>query len=124
MKTSAEALPDEVDALKALVVRARAELIESEALVAITQAEVTEAYALIDELKLRIAKARQDKWGQSSERHKHLVDQLEMQLEDVAKGLEGVAVDHAGGIEVRRCGSVVVPDLNVGRDQVMDLGEF
>lgn len=83
MRTSPEALPDDVDALKALVVRARAELIESEALVAIAQAEVTEAYALIDELKLRIAKARQDKWGQSSERHKHLLDQLEMQLEDV-----------------------------------------
>jgi hypothetical protein len=42
-----------------------------------------DAHAIIEGLKLRIAKARQDKWGQSSERHKQLLDQLEMQLEDV-----------------------------------------
>ena len=83
MDTSIEALPDDPEALKALVIRARAELLETATLVAVARAEVTEAHALIEELKLRIAKARQDKWGQSSERHKHLIDQMEMQLEDV-----------------------------------------
>lgn len=85
-----EALPDDVDALKALliaerrnVVIARAELLQAAALAAIAQAEVADARAIIEDLKLRIAKARQDKWGQSSERHKLLLDQLEMQLEDV-----------------------------------------
>ena len=85
-----EALPDDVDALKALliverhnVLIARAELLQAEALAAIARAEVADARAIIEDLKMRIAKARQDKWGQSSERHKQLLDQLEMQLEDV-----------------------------------------
>jgi transposase len=91
MDSQSNALPDDPDMLKALLMAerqklaiARAELLEAEALAAIAQAEVTDAYALIEELKLRIAKARQEKWGQSSERQKHLVDQLEMQLEDAA----------------------------------------
>ncbi len=90
MDTLSEALPDDVDALKALliverhnVLIARAELLQAAALAAIAQAEVADARAIIEDLKLRIAKARQDKWGQSSERHKLLLDQLEMQLEDV-----------------------------------------
>lgn len=91
MDSQSNALPDDPDALKALLIAerqkltiARAELLEAEALAAIARAEVTDAYALIEELKLRIAKARQEKWGQSAERQKHLVDQLEMQLEDAA----------------------------------------
>lgn len=83
MDMTPEALPDDPDALKALLISAHTELLVAQALTAIAQAEVTDAYAIIDELKLRIAKAQQDKWGQSSERHKHLLDQLEMQLEDV-----------------------------------------
>lgn len=65
------------------VLMARAKALQAEALAAIAQAQVADAHAIIEELKLRIAKARQDKWGQSSERHKQLLDQLEMQLEDV-----------------------------------------
>jgi len=90
MDTPIEALPDDIDALKALLVverqnvlMARAKVLQAEALAAIAQAQVADAHAIIEELKLRIAKARQDKWGQSSERHKQLLDQLEMQLEDV-----------------------------------------
>jgi transposase len=90
MDTGAEALPDDVEALKALLIAerrtvliGRVALLEAEALAAIAQAQVADAHALIDDLKLRIAKALQDKWGQSSERHRRLLDQLEMQLEDV-----------------------------------------
>lgn len=90
MDTPIEALPDDIDALKALLVverqnvlMARAKALQAEALAAIAQAKVADAHAIIEELKLRIAKARQDKWGQSSERHKQLLDQIEMQLEDV-----------------------------------------
>ncbi len=90
MDTSSEALPDDVDALKAALIAerrnvlvARSELLQAEALAAIAQAQVADAHAVIEDLKLRVAKALQDKWGQSSERHKHLLDQLEMQLEDV-----------------------------------------
>jgi hypothetical protein len=63
MDMSLEALPDDLGALKALLIAKHQSLLQAEALVAIAQAEVTEAYALIDELKLRIAKARQDKMG-------------------------------------------------------------
>ena len=90
MDTPFEALPDDIDALKALliverhnVLVARAQQLQAEALAAIAQAEAADARAIIEDLKLRIAKARQDKWGQSSERHKQLLDQLELQLEDV-----------------------------------------
>jgi transposase len=83
MDMALKTLPDDPDALKALLISAHEELLATQALVAIAQAQVTDAYAVIEDLKLRIAKARQDKWGQSSERHKHLLDQLEMQLEDV-----------------------------------------
>src|ERR1700741_2777315 len=90
MDTSLEALPDDPGVLKALLILerrnvlvARAELLQAAALAAIAQAEVADAQAIIQDLKLRIAKARQDKWGQSSERHKQLLDQLELQLEDV-----------------------------------------
>ena len=90
MDTPIEAFPDDINALKALLVverqnvlMARAKALQAEALAAIAQAQVADAHAIIEELKLRIAKARQDKWGQSSERHKQLLDQLEMQLEDV-----------------------------------------
>lgn len=90
MDTPFKALPDDIDALKALliverhnVLVARAQQLQAEALAAIAQAEAADARAIIEDLKLRIAKARQDKWGQSSERHKQLLDQLELQLEDV-----------------------------------------
>ncbi len=84
-----EVLPDDVEALKAALLAerenvrvAQAAQLLAEAIAAIAQAEVTEARALIEDLKLRIAKARADKWGQSSERGARLLDQLEMQLED------------------------------------------
>lgn len=90
MNTGIEALPDDIEALKALLIAerhtvliARAAQLEAEALAAIAQAQVADAHAIIEDLKLRIAKARQDKWGQSSERHRQLLDQLEMHLEDV-----------------------------------------
>ena len=90
MNIGIEALPDDIEALKALLIAerhtvaiARAAQLEAEALAAIAHAQVADAHAIIEDLKLRIAKARQDKWGQSSERHRQLLDQLEMQLEDV-----------------------------------------
>lgn len=64
MDSSSNTLPDDPDVLKALLIAerqtlaiARADLVQAEALAAIAQAEVTDAYALIEELKLRIAKA-------------------------------------------------------------------
>ena len=97
MDTLFEILPDDVEALKAALLaerlnarnalaaqlQAEAELLHAEAIAAIALADVAQARALIEELKLQIAKARADKWGQSSERGSRLLDQLEMQLEDL-----------------------------------------
>ena len=85
-----DALPDDVETLKIALrterenVRiARAAQLEAEAIAAIAQAQIADTGALIEHLKLSIAKARQERWGPSSERSIHLIDQLEMQLEDV-----------------------------------------
>ena len=43
----------------------------------------TRAEAEIEHLKLLIAKLRRERYGQSSERGRHLLDQLELQLEEM-----------------------------------------
>ena len=60
---------------------ARAEVAESE--LAQTRAVVFCSEAMIQELKLEIAKLRRDKYGISSERRARLIDQLELQLEEL-----------------------------------------
>ena len=51
--------------------------------------------AMIQELKLEIAKLRRDKYGISSERRARLIDQLELQLEE----LEAAATEDALAVE-------------------------
>ena len=63
---------------------AEAELVQARALVSCTE-------AMIQELKLEIAKLRRDKYGISSERRARLIDQLELQLEE----LEAAAIEDA-----------------------------
>ena len=66
-------------ALAAQTARAQAaevELAQARALASCTQ-------AMIQELKLEIAKLRRDKYGISSERRARLIDQLELQLEEL-----------------------------------------
>jgi transposase len=92
MDAMPEALPDDVEALKAalLAMRGRAALAEAELTVArvkldIIQAEAADAkarvsdqQALIAHLKLQIAKLRRERFGTSSERTDRLLDQLEL----------------------------------------------
>jgi multidrug efflux pump subunit AcrA (membrane-fusion protein) len=63
---------------------ARADVAESE--LAHTRAVVSCSEAMIQELKLEIAKLRRDKYGISSERRARLIDQLELQLEELEAG--------------------------------------
>ena len=63
---------------------AEAELAQARALASCTE-------AMIQELKLEIAKLRRDKYGISSERRARLIDQLELQLEE----LEATATEDA-----------------------------
>jgi transposase len=69
-------LPDDIDALKALLLKERAEA-------AAVHAKLSDSDAVIAHLKLQIAKLKREQHGQSSERSSRLIDQLELQLEEV-----------------------------------------
>jgi len=73
MAGTADHLPDDTDALKAALIEARAKLVG--------------AQALIDHLQLVIAKMQREKFGPRSERSQRLIDQLELQLEELAAAL-------------------------------------
>jgi transposase len=70
MATAADPLPDDKDALKAALIEARARLVGAE--------------ALIEHLQLVIAKMKRAMFGPRSERSQRLLDQLELQLEELA----------------------------------------
>jgi hypothetical protein len=63
-------LPDDIDALKAALIEARAQL--------------SGAQAIIEHLQLVIAKMKREMFGPRSERSQRLIDQLELQLEELA----------------------------------------
>jgi transposase len=68
--------PDEIDALKAALAAERAARQQAEA-------RASGAEAMVAHLKLLIAKMKRDRFGQSSERGQHLLDQMELQLEEL-----------------------------------------
>jgi transposase len=68
--TAPDPLPDDADALKAALIEARARLSGAE--------------ALIEHLQLVIAKMKREKFGPRSERSQRLLDQMELQLEELA----------------------------------------
>jgi len=74
--TSVDALPDDAESLKRLLLARTEEL-------AAARAQVSSAEALIAHLKLQIEKLRRDKFGPRSERSARLLDQLELQLEEL-----------------------------------------
>lgn len=97
-------LPDDVDALKALLLSVRADVAAASAErdvamaqleavaaerdavaaeVAIARAQASDDQATIAHLKLQIAKLKREQYGQSSERSARLIDQLELQLEEI-----------------------------------------
>src|ERR1700710_368547 len=82
MKAGVEALPDDVEALKAALIVARAEA-------AAARAQQSDDQALIALLKLQIEKLNRDRHGPRSERTARLLDQLELQLAE----LEAVATE-------------------------------
>jgi transposase len=74
-----EILPDDVAALKRLLVEREAEL-------AAAKAELSHTRALIELLKLRIAQAKNERFGQKSERSRRLakmIEQMELELENL-----------------------------------------
>src|SRR5215475_698459 len=72
MATAPDQLPEDVEALKAALIEARAKLSGAE--------------AMIEHLQLVIAKMKREAFGPRSERSQRLIDQMELQLgEDAAK---------------------------------------
>jgi transposase len=80
---SAADLPNDMEALKALVLAGQARTAEVEAELASAQARNADDAALIAHLKLMIAKLRREKFGPSAERTSRLIDQYELQLEEL-----------------------------------------
>src|SRR6478609_4554259 len=76
MNAGAGALPDDVEALKAALIVARAEA-------AAARAQQSDDQALIAHLKLQIEKLNRDRYGPRSERTARLLDQLELTLEEL-----------------------------------------
>ena len=77
MPITPDIVPDGVEALKAALVAERQARQEAEA-------RATGAEAMVAHLKLVIAKLRRERFGPSAERGAKLLDQLELQLEELA----------------------------------------
>jgi transposase len=90
MDADLEALPDDVEALRAALLAERAQardaVAERDAVaaeLAVAKAMRSEDLALIAHQKLRIAKLERQVYGPTSERSARLTDQLELQLEEL-----------------------------------------
>jgi transposase len=76
-------LPDDVEALKALLTAALERADKAEARAANAVARESAIEAVIAHLKLQIAKLRREQYGPSAERSRRLLEQMELQLEDL-----------------------------------------
>jgi hypothetical protein len=88
--TSVDALPDDAESLKRLLLARDEELAVARAYAATVAAEAAslrarsaDDQALIVHLKLQIEMLRRERFGQRSERGSRLLDQLELQLEEL-----------------------------------------
>ncbi|HYA74273.1 MAG TPA: IS66 family transposase [Roseiarcus sp.] len=83
MTMEAPAVPDDVEALKEALTIERERRLVAEADAAAAKARLSDDEALIAHLKLQIEKLRRELFGPRSERTAHLLDQLELQLEEL-----------------------------------------
>ena len=104
MTSATDSLPDDIDALKALVLAERAARLNAEA-------EARTRALMIETLKLKIAKLRHEQYGASSERSTRLLEQLELALAD----LEETAAEQATGSEAAAQADGAVPVRSFAR---------
>lgn len=83
MEAAISPLPDDVEALKALVAAMARKADEAEAKLANAMAHQSAIEVLIAHLKLQIAKLKREQYGPSAERSRRLLDQMELQLEEL-----------------------------------------
>lgn len=76
-------LPDNIDALKALLLASEQTVRERDDIVLLLQEQLTTRGVEIEHLKLQIAKLRRMQFGRKSEKLDHQIEQLELQLEDL-----------------------------------------
>jgi transposase len=81
--TPSDALPDDIEVLKRLVLARETELAQAKADLIHSRARETSAEAMIAHLRLAIEKMRRELYGQRSERRVHLLDQMEFELADL-----------------------------------------
>ena len=83
MEAAVSPLPNNVEALQALLAMATQRADEAEAALANARARETAAEAMIAHLKLQNAKLRREQYGASAERTERLLAQFELELEDL-----------------------------------------
>ena len=70
----------------------------------LAQSELTVSRLEIERYKLMLAKARREQYGQSSERARHLIEQLELAIEDLelphSADLASVVLWRSGGVNL------------------------
>src|SRR4051812_18770266 len=86
MVAARDALPDDIEALKEVLLFERAEALEVAAELIVARAKASEDMALIAQQKLRIAKLERQVYGQRSERSARLIDQLALEFEELEAG--------------------------------------
>ena len=77
------ALPSDLASAHALILAQRETLAQKEAALSEARSEAKARALEIERLKLQLAKARHERFGQSSERGKLLIEQLELAIEDL-----------------------------------------
>lgn len=87
---------EDIDALKAALAAERDARLKAEAALVLAEARAAGAEAMIKQLKLMIAKFKRERFGQSSERGRKILDQLELELEE----LESTGTEDAVGAEL------------------------
>jgi len=84
MDAGVDAIPDDIEALKAALIAARARAAEAVAAAAVAKAKASDDQALIVHLKLEIEKLKRTIYGPRSERSERLLlDQMELRLEEL-----------------------------------------
>ena len=83
MVISAAALPNDIEALKRLVLAREADLVTTRADLIQSQSRASNAEALIAHLRLAIEKMRREVYGHRSERSARLLGQMELELEEL-----------------------------------------
>jgi len=81
--TSADILPDDIEALKSLLLERDEKLRQLQDVVDSQQCAIATSKAEIEHLKLLIAKLRRMQFGRKSEKLDHQIEQLELRLEEL-----------------------------------------